>query len=1002
LKTILHWDENNWHSLQDIQILAAIAALFHDFGKASQAFQAKLTNKSGKKIADAYRHEWVSLRLFQAFVANAKEDADWLARLASLEQEYDGAVENACLKVLLRDGLDAKTYSPFEKMPGVAKAVGWLILTHHRMPNPAKENGCNAKQLKNIFEFISPSWNSACADASEKEKKACWQFKYKLPFSSRHWRVKASYWANEALKRAQLFKLEWVNDGFSLQLARLCLMLADHYYSSQQAQPELGDPNFPLFANTDKEGKLKQRLDEHLVGVAKHTKAIVRRLPLLQQTLPSIARHKGFKRRNADARFRWQDQAYDLACALRERSVEQGFFGINMASTGCGKTLANGRIMYALANPKQGARFAIALGLRTLTLQTGNAYRERLALGEDDLAVLVGSSAVKDLFKLNEARNQTSEADDTSKSHGSESAAPLLSDNNYVHFAGLTSVGPLEKWLHNQQDVKKLLAAPILVCTIDYLIGATEATRGGKQIAPMLRLMTSDLVLDEPDDFDMDDLPALTRLVHWAGMLGSRVLLSSATLPPALIEGLFNAYRAGRTLFQQSRGIPGKAVNICCAWFDEHRVVVSDHTESVSFMQAHQQFIEQRIEKLRQAEIRRRAIIKPLNITAQEPAAIRRQAAEAIHTMLYELHRQHNTVDKTTGKRISFGLIRMANIDPLIDVAQHLLQQDAQANYQVRYCCYHSRHPLLVRSRIEQQLDRWLNRNSDVFADKQLRNIINDSHGDNLIFVVLASPIAEVGRDHDYDWAIVEPSSMRSIIQLAGRVKRHRLEACTIPNMYLLNTNIKSLEKLGPQPTYCKPGFEKADELGHFLLNTHYLEELLTPKQYEIITAEPRISNSANLEPNTRLVDLEHARLQALMLGELEDGEYPVKDWWESQAMLSGVLQSKTPFRYDPQKQVRYALLWDEDEQRLKFFDIEGEAPKAKNGLFPPFEIILGERVQTWGTCDYLMGLSELAEQFEIDLGTCAIRYGWVSLPQDENNEKSWRYNAILGLRRND
>lgn len=30
------------------------------------------------------------------------------------------------------------------------------------------------------------------------------------------------------------------------------------------------------------------------------------------------------------------------------------------------------------------------------------------------------------------------------------------------------------------------------------------------------------------------------------------------------------------------------------------------------------------------------------------------------------------------------------------------------------------------------------------------------------------------GRDHDYDWAIVEPSSMRSIIQLAGRIRRHR------------------------------------------------------------------------------------------------------------------------------------------------------------------------------------------------------------------------------------
>jgi CRISPR-associated endonuclease/helicase Cas3 len=88
---------------------------------------------------------------------------------------------------------------------------------------------------------------------------------------------------------------------------------------------------------------------------------------------------------------------------------------------------------------------------------------------------------------------------------------------------------------------------------VDHLTPATESLRGGRQIAPMLRLLTGDLVLDEPDDFDMADLPALTRLVHWAGLLGSRVLLSSATLPPALVEGLFLAYRAGRAVFQQHR-----------------------------------------------------------------------------------------------------------------------------------------------------------------------------------------------------------------------------------------------------------------------------------------------------------------------------------------------------------------------------------------------------------------------------------------------------------------
>ena len=84
-----------------------------------------------------------------------------------------------------------------------------------------------------------------------------------------------------------------------------------------------------------------------------------------------------------------------------------------------------------------------------------------------------------------------------------------------------------------------------MVSTIDHLIPATEGTRGGRQIGPMLRLLSSDLVLDEPDDFGLEDLPALCRLVHWTGMLGSRVLLSTATMPPALANALFRAYKEG-------------------------------------------------------------------------------------------------------------------------------------------------------------------------------------------------------------------------------------------------------------------------------------------------------------------------------------------------------------------------------------------------------------------------------------------------------------------------
>src|SRR5690606_19552356 len=124
----------------------------------------------------------------------------------------------------------------------------------------------------------------------------------------------------------------------------------------------------------------------------------------------------------------------------------------------------------------------------------------------------------------------------------SSSIQELMEEDSAVLYEGQQSEHPLLSSAMHDQHICSLLSARLLVCTVDHMTPATEAQRAGRQIAPMLRLMSSDLVLDELDDFNLDDLPALTRLVYWAGLLGSRVVLSSATLPPALLQGMFLAY----------------------------------------------------------------------------------------------------------------------------------------------------------------------------------------------------------------------------------------------------------------------------------------------------------------------------------------------------------------------------------------------------------------------------------------------------------------------------
>jgi CRISPR-associated endonuclease/helicase Cas3 len=372
----------------------------------------------------------------------------------------------------------------------------------------------------------------------------------------------------------------------------------------------------------------------------------------------------------------------------------------------------------------------------------------------------------------------------------------------------------------------------------------------------------------------------------------------------------------------------------------------------------------------------------------------------------------------------------MANIEPLVEVALALYRLGAPEGTRVHLCTYHSQFPLLIRSNIERQLDQALDRRQPdaVFGLPDIRQRLDVNDESDHLFIVLGSPVTEVGRDHDYDWAVVEPSSMRSLIQLAGRIRRHREGECKTVNLLVFDTNLRHFLKPG-KPAFCKPGFETED----FRLATHSMTELLSDIEREVIDARPRIVSrpSEELQPKTRLADLEHDRMRQTMLvqvkspppvpsglrqrGSAKAGGQLVLNatwWWHrapADALLTALLPQQQPFRRDNTYEVDLLLRPTPDGDDYELVQLmdkpnghRGEkefvvVEISRNDRIPDIDVE-GLGIESWGQTDYLQGLVELADEMDMPLAECADSYGTVTLPRNKNNDNRWRFHPALGF----
>lgn len=771
--------------LRIVGLLAHAGGLGHDLGKAGNFFADKLARAvaGGPPEADPVRHEWISMRLLQ----ERRRGAEW-------GQAWQMIASRTRLCEV--GGLDASG------IDDPMRALDYLVVTHHRLLGPQKgastptseshvSDGNRARELApagllpdDLLELLERIQARLVRKAGERS---------------------AAFWRGAAT------------------LARAALILADHEVSSRFAPA--GVKGCGLFANT-KDGAFDQPLDWHLRTVGGRAADLAWRMASLR--LPGLAVESVEHILSPAAergRFAWQNTAVAAVTALRTR-YEGGLLIFNIAATGAGKTIANAKLA-CLVSPRP--RFAIALNLRSLTLQTGDALAGDLGLGADELATVIGDRVFRRLYAAGK-RN------DPAYAGTFETEGPAT---EYDARGGEVELPEWMKALTDRRPVlRSIIGAPVLVSTIDYLINAGEPGRQGHHVSALLRMVDSDLVLDEVDSYEPDALVAVLRLVQVAGQMGRSVICSSATLPQPVAEAVCRAFRSG---VEMRCALEERAPRFGIAIVDDRTAPTtfdSDADVSGQFA-AH---VGRLLNAPRKAV--RRAWVQP--VAERSEGAFLAAVADAV-TRLHEAHAWSGPANK----RLSFGLVRVANIGTAIRTARELCRVFPRA----RVACYHSQEFRIQRYLKERRLDVLLNRkrgDAHIVADEEIDRLVTGSDAADVPFIVVATPVEEIGRDHDFDWGVIEPSSAHSIVQTAGRINRHRLREVTEPNVAILQYNLRALVNGPGQPCFIWPGLESKSQDRRY--SSADLLTLLADADLDALDARLRLGGGRMAQDEDRIV----------------------------------------------------------------------------------------------------------------------------------------------------
>lgn len=752
--------------LRDVCLLAQSAGLLHDWGKAGEPFAAKLkASIEGGQAQEAVRHEWASMCLLRKALSSSFDNA------------WEGASGETAIKTAGK---------PFRNGLGSAQlALEFVIATHHRLLGQTDFNQRGIDGTGHIREDISiPLGGVRSAGELDKQILVEAQKTIGRLLASPRAGAGAGYWRPVAT------------------MARAAMILADHHVSSISYADLMGgqqasQAEAPLFANTktDAETGLRrydQPLNWHLRMVSERAADIAYRMATHEFEALSDATVESILAPAEQARFRWQDNAVAF---LRERRGDDArpALVLNMASTGAGKTRANAKLACVLSSRP---RFNIALNLRSLTLQTGDSLKVEMGLQADELGVVIGDVVTRRLHQASQDAFSLIETD-----LGAEDSADGLIVDVDVACEDLE----LPHWLKpfdTKGKAARLLLPPVLVSTIDFIINAGEPGRQGHHALALLRTMGSDLVLDEIDSFDPTALAAVLRLIQVTAMMGRSVICSSATLSVPVAAAVHDAYLSGLKMHAALNDYTGQSQVYLVDDRLEPQALMGDPVKATAALkemlgERHARLLES-ISQAPRYRVPMLQLIHDRSIEAVHKAVL--EAAKLMHA-----NQQWGSGD---GRALSFGLVRVANIKQAIPLARFLAQTWPEA----RVACYHGNEMRLQRYLKECRLDFLLTRKrggAHILADAEIREALQNCP--SVPFVVVATPVEEIGRDHDFDWAVIEPSSAHSIVQACGRVNRHRLQPVDTPNIALLDLNFRYAGKpadLESRGCFVAPGLE--------------------------------------------------------------------------------------------------------------------------------------------------------------------------------------------------